>query len=214
MRGMRLPLTVSIAGHASVLALLVLLVANPSPPDPPVRGGIEVALGQTLSQPQAVLAPEPATRPADPTVIPPPPATAPSQTRPGGRGRRSRAAPYPSPGSAAARSNRVRAATTTKARHQTAAENGRAPAATASNCLCAEPGTEPVRPGAAGCFRSVAIPGGAIRRGRRDACKCPGTGSHRELSGNDCRLVRGPQTLSRFRPSARRGGKRRAALSG
>src|SRR5215813_776421 len=69
MRGMRLPLTVSIAGHASVLALLVLLVANPSPPDPPVRGGIEVALGQSLSQPQAVLAPEPATRPADPTVI-------------------------------------------------------------------------------------------------------------------------------------------------
>jgi periplasmic protein TonB len=69
MRGMRLPLTVSIAGHASVLALLVLLVANPGPPDPPVRGGIEVALGQSLSQPEAVLAPEPATQPADPSVI-------------------------------------------------------------------------------------------------------------------------------------------------
>jgi periplasmic protein TonB len=69
MRGMRLPLTFSIAGHAGVLVLLVLLVADPSPPDPPVRGGIEVALGQSLSQPQAVLAPEPATQPVDPSVI-------------------------------------------------------------------------------------------------------------------------------------------------
>jgi protein TonB len=66
---MRLPLTLSIAGHASVLALLVLLVADPSPPDPPVKGGIEVVLGQSLSQPQAVLAPEPATQPADPSAI-------------------------------------------------------------------------------------------------------------------------------------------------
>jgi protein TonB len=66
---MRLPLTLSIAGHVSVLALLVLLVADPSPPDPPVKGGIEVVLGQSLSQPQAVLAPEPATQPADPSAI-------------------------------------------------------------------------------------------------------------------------------------------------
>src|SRR5262249_2989418 len=69
MRGMRLPLTVSIAGHASVLALLILLVSDPSPPAPPVRGGIEVVLGQSLSQPQAVLRPEPATQAADPFVI-------------------------------------------------------------------------------------------------------------------------------------------------
>jgi protein TonB len=79
---MRLPLTVSIAGHASVLALLVLLVADPSPPDPPVRGGIEVLLGQSLSQPQAVLAPEPATQPADPSVIAALPAQETAKTEP------------------------------------------------------------------------------------------------------------------------------------
>jgi periplasmic protein TonB len=69
MSGMRLPLTLSTAGHASVLALLVLLVADPSPPEPPVKGGIEVVLGQSLSQPQAALAPEAATQPADPSAI-------------------------------------------------------------------------------------------------------------------------------------------------
>jgi len=51
------------------LALLVLLVAEPGPPEPIVRGGIEVVLGQSLSQPQAVLAPEAASRPADPSTI-------------------------------------------------------------------------------------------------------------------------------------------------
>jgi periplasmic protein TonB len=66
---MRLPLTLSTAGHAIALALLILLVAEPSPPEPPVRGGIEVVLGQSLSQPQAVLAPEAASQPADPSTI-------------------------------------------------------------------------------------------------------------------------------------------------
>jgi protein TonB len=67
---MRLPLTLSVAGHTSLLALLVLLVADPSPPEPTVKGGgIEVVLGQSLSQPQAVLAPEAATQPADPSAI-------------------------------------------------------------------------------------------------------------------------------------------------
>jgi protein TonB len=69
MSGMRLPLSLSIAGHASVLALLVLLVANPSPPDPLVKGGIEVVLSQSLSQLQSVLAPEAATIPADLSAI-------------------------------------------------------------------------------------------------------------------------------------------------
>ena len=69
MSGMRLPLTLSTAGHAIVLALLVLLVAEPSPPEPPIKGGIEVVLGQSLSQPQAVLAPEAASRPADPSTV-------------------------------------------------------------------------------------------------------------------------------------------------
>jgi len=75
MSGMRLPLTLSTAGHASLLALLVLLVAEPSPPDPLVKGGIEVVLGQSVSQPQAGPAPEAPTQAADPSKIaalPPP----------------------------------------------------------------------------------------------------------------------------------------------
>src|SRR5271166_4463609 len=176
MSGMRLPLTLSTAGHAILFALLVLLVAEPRPPEPLVKGGIEVVLGQSLSQPQAVLA--------------------------------------PGAGNPTARSSRAGAATAAQARRQAAGENGRAPAATASNCLCADRSTEPARRRVAGRERGIAIYGGPIGRGRRDACNCPGTGSHPELSGNDQRLVRGPQILSRCRASARRGGKRRAALSG
>src|SRR5208283_4436368 len=101
MGGMRLPLTLSIAGHAIGLALLVLLVAEPRPSEPTVKGGIEVVLGQSLSRPQAVLA--------------------------------------PAAGNPPARSNRAGAGTTAEACHQAAAENGRAPAAAASNCLCADP---------------------------------------------------------------------------
>ena len=71
MSGMRLPLALSTAGHAIVLALLILLVAEPSPPEPPVKGGIEVALGQSLSQPQAALAPEMESQPADPSTVAP-----------------------------------------------------------------------------------------------------------------------------------------------
>src|SRR6266850_709679 len=69
MSAMRLPLTLSTAGHAIVFALLVLLVTEPPPPQPAVKGGIEVALGQSLSQPQALLAPETASRPADPSTV-------------------------------------------------------------------------------------------------------------------------------------------------
>src|SRR5712671_62212 len=66
---MRLPLTLSTAGHAILIALLVLLAAGPPPPQPAVKGGIEVVLGQSLSQPQAVLAPEAVSRPADPSTV-------------------------------------------------------------------------------------------------------------------------------------------------
>ena len=69
MSGMRLPLTLSTAGHAMVFAVLVLLVTEPAPPQPPVKGGIEVALGQSLSQPQAVLAHEAVGQSADPSTI-------------------------------------------------------------------------------------------------------------------------------------------------
>jgi periplasmic protein TonB len=51
------------------LVLLVLLFADTSPPELPIKGGIEVVLGQSLSQPQAVLAPEIASQPADPSTI-------------------------------------------------------------------------------------------------------------------------------------------------
>jgi periplasmic protein TonB len=71
MSGIRLPLTLSTAGHAIVLALLVLSFAEPRPPEPMVKGGIEVVLGQSLSQPQAALAPETASQPADPSTLAP-----------------------------------------------------------------------------------------------------------------------------------------------
>jgi protein TonB len=66
---MRLPLTLSTAGHAILIALLVLLAAGAPPPQPAAKGGIEVVLGQSLSQPQAVLAPEAASQPADPSTV-------------------------------------------------------------------------------------------------------------------------------------------------
>jgi periplasmic protein TonB len=51
----RLPLTVSIAGHAAVLALLILFFAATRPsPKSAVPGGIQVILSQTLEQAQAV----------------------------------------------------------------------------------------------------------------------------------------------------------------
>ena len=66
---MTLPLTMSTVAHAILFALLVLLVAEPSPWQPAVKGGIEVVLGQSLSQPAAVLAPEAASQPADPSPV-------------------------------------------------------------------------------------------------------------------------------------------------
>jgi len=99
MSGMRLPLTLSTAGHAIVFSLLVLLVAEPPPPEPPAKGGIEVVLGQSLSQPQAVLSqpdpstvaglppqeiaePEPAVVATEPPPIPVPEIPPPDQTQP------------------------------------------------------------------------------------------------------------------------------------
>jgi protein TonB len=69
MSGMRLPLTLSTAGHAVIFALLVLLLAEPAPPQPAVKGGIEVVLGQSLPEPQAAVAPEAVSQPADPPAI-------------------------------------------------------------------------------------------------------------------------------------------------
>ena len=55
----RLPLALSIIGHAAVLALLILFFAEVRPsPKPAVPGGIEVILGQSLQQARAAPAPE------------------------------------------------------------------------------------------------------------------------------------------------------------
>ena len=73
---MRVPLTLSIAGHTILLALLILFAAETRPPpEPAIKKGIEIVFGQSLSQPQPVLAPEAASQPADPSIIaavPPP----------------------------------------------------------------------------------------------------------------------------------------------
>jgi periplasmic protein TonB len=69
MSGMRLPLTLSTGGHAIVFALLFLVVFEPPSPPPAVKGGIEVVLGQSLSQPEAVLTPEAVSEPADPSTV-------------------------------------------------------------------------------------------------------------------------------------------------
>ena len=62
----RLPLTVSIAGHAALLALLILFFAETHPsPKPAVPGGVQVILSQTFEQAQAV--------PTHETVTPLPP---------------------------------------------------------------------------------------------------------------------------------------------
>jgi protein TonB len=82
MSGMRLPLSLSTAGHVIVLVLLVLLFAEPRPPEPMVKGGIELVLGQSLLQPQAVLAPEAASQPADPFTLAPLPPQEIAETEP------------------------------------------------------------------------------------------------------------------------------------
>jgi protein TonB len=60
----RLPLAFSVTGHAVALALLILFAAETPPaPIPSMPGGIEVILGQSLQQAEAVPAPETPTQP-------------------------------------------------------------------------------------------------------------------------------------------------------
>lgn len=67
---MRVPLTLSIAGHTIVLAWLILLAAeNPSTVGAAGTSGIEVVLGQSLSEAQTVLAPEVASQPPAPSPL-------------------------------------------------------------------------------------------------------------------------------------------------
>jgi periplasmic protein TonB len=67
--GIRLPLAISVAGHAVCLALLVFFLSNRivPPPEPIAKGGIEVAFEPALPQPEA----PPPLAPAEPQVPPP-----------------------------------------------------------------------------------------------------------------------------------------------
>lgn len=71
----RLPLFLSIAGHAVVLALLILFAAEVSPsPETAVPGGIEVVFSQSLQPARAAPAPAPAQpAPAKLAALPPKP---------------------------------------------------------------------------------------------------------------------------------------------
>lgn len=75
MNGIKFPLTLSAAGHAVCLALLVLFLADKSPlvPEPIAKGGIEVLFQPALPNSEAAPLPEPALQPEPP----PPPAEAP-----------------------------------------------------------------------------------------------------------------------------------------
>jgi protein TonB len=73
----RLPLALSVIGHAVVLALLILLLAETRPsPKPAVPGGVEVVLSQAPQQTRAVPAPEAPAEPAPSVVAPLPPKVA------------------------------------------------------------------------------------------------------------------------------------------
>ncbi|MGC1885212.1 MAG: hypothetical protein WA709_03785, partial [Stellaceae bacterium] len=68
MNRIRLPLALSIAGHAVVLALLILFaIASRPSPETAVPGGIEVVLGQ--SPPEAQTAPVPKALPAQAATV-------------------------------------------------------------------------------------------------------------------------------------------------
>jgi protein TonB len=72
--GIKLPLTLSLVGHATCLALLILLLGKAPPlPEPIAKGGIEVVLQPSL--PESEVAPPPEPRPQAET--PPPPAETP-----------------------------------------------------------------------------------------------------------------------------------------
>jgi periplasmic protein TonB len=74
--GFKLPLALSLAAHAIILAILFLL-PTPAPPagSPPPAGGIEVAFAPSLPQPPTPPAPQPvkAEPPPPPPPTPPPP---------------------------------------------------------------------------------------------------------------------------------------------
>jgi len=73
-KGIKLPLTLSMAGHAVCLALLILLLTKAPPlPEPLAKGGIEVVFQPALPKPEAAPLLEPPPQPE----TPPPPAETP-----------------------------------------------------------------------------------------------------------------------------------------
>jgi periplasmic protein TonB len=78
--GIKLPLTLSVAGHAVCLALLLVFLSGEMPPlpQPIARGGIEVVFEPAPPKPEAVPLPEPPVQ----QDTPPPPAETPSLPEP------------------------------------------------------------------------------------------------------------------------------------
>jgi periplasmic protein TonB len=75
--GLKVPLTLSAAGHAVCLAVVLLFLADPAPPapEPLAKGGIEVVFQPPLPKSEAAPLPEPALQPetpAPPAETPPP----------------------------------------------------------------------------------------------------------------------------------------------
>ena len=78
MRGITLPLNLSVAGHAICVALLLLYLTDTAPPvpEPVAKGGIEVVFQPALPKSEAAPLPEPALQPEvppSPAETPPPP---------------------------------------------------------------------------------------------------------------------------------------------
>jgi hypothetical protein len=66
---MRLPLTLSIAGHAVLLGLLILVATDARLPELTTKEGTQIFLGPSFSQAQTVLTPEAANQPAAPSAL-------------------------------------------------------------------------------------------------------------------------------------------------
>ncbi len=80
MSGIKLPLTLSVAGHAACLALLAMFLSGKSvpPPQPIAKGGIEVVFEPALPKQEARPTPAPVETPPpepepQPEAVPPPP---------------------------------------------------------------------------------------------------------------------------------------------
>lgn len=87
MSEIRLPLIISLAGHAACLGLLLLSLAEPPPavPEAIAKGGIDVVFEARLPRPEAATVPEPPPQPETPPPLaetPPPLAETPPPPEP------------------------------------------------------------------------------------------------------------------------------------